>query len=43
MVPAGTVFVLGDHRVVSQDSRHWGMIPQNKINGRLLTKIWPLS
>jgi signal peptidase I len=43
IVPAGTVFVLGDHRVVSQDSRHWGMIPQDQINGRLLTKIWPLS
>jgi signal peptidase I len=42
-VPPGALFVLGDHRLVSQDSRHWGTIPQNAVDGRLLTKIWPLT
>jgi signal peptidase I len=41
-VPAGTLFVLGDHRLVSQDSRAWGTIPQESVDGRLLTKFWPL-
>jgi signal peptidase I len=42
-VPAGEVFVLGDHREVSQDSRQWGTIPQDAVDGRLLTRIWPLG
>ena len=41
-VPAAALFVLGDHRRVSQDSRRWGTIPQGAVDGRLLTKIWPL-
>jgi signal peptidase I len=42
-VPAAELFVLGDHRMVSQDSRRWGTIPQEAVDGRLLTKIWPLA
>ena len=42
-VPSGEIFVLGDHREVSQDSRTWGTIPLEAVDGRLLTKIWPLG
>ena len=42
-VPAGELFVLGDHRLASQDSRQLGTIPQDSVDGRLLARIWPLS
>ena len=40
-VPAGTVFVLGDNRSSSQDSRFLGPIKQEKIIGRAFVVIWP--
>ncbi len=39
-VPEGTVFVLGDAREVSIDSRAFGPIPSADVDGRLLTKVW---
>jgi len=42
VVPPGDVFVLGDHRADSIDSRTFGPIPLDNIDGRVLTKIWPL-
>ena len=43
VVPEGYVFVMGDNRGGSSDSREFGCIPVEKIDGRVSTRIWPLS
>ena len=48
-VPEGKVWVMGDHRGASGDSRvhqddvNNGMVPLEKITGRVVAKIWPLN
>lgn len=42
-VPAGSVFVMGDNRSNSQDSRFIGPIDRDKIVGRAFTLIWPFD
>ena len=43
VVPAGTVFVMGDNRSNSSDSRAFGPIAESKIVGRAFVVIWPPS
>ncbi len=42
-VPAGTVFVMGDNRAGSRDSRVFGPVPVEDIVGRAFFRIWPPS
>jgi signal peptidase I len=42
-VPPDTVWVMGDNRRNSEDSRVFGPIPQNTIVGRVFVRIWPPS
>lgn len=43
IVPEGTVFVLGDNRTKSTDSRMFGCIPIEKIEGKVWIRFWPFS
>ena len=43
VVPAGTIFMMGDNRLSSKDSRFFGCVPIEKINGYVLIRVWPFN
>lgn len=42
-VPEGFIFVMGDHRGASIDSRTWGPVPTHSIRGNVLLRLWPFD
>lgn len=44
-VPDDRIFVMGDHRETSVDSRNTavGCVPSDLVVGRILLRVWPLS
>ncbi|MDI5942124.1 signal peptidase I [Micromonospora sp. DH15] len=43
VVPPGQIFVMGDHRLVSQDARCQGPVPIDNVVGRAFAVVWPSS
>ncbi len=42
-IPAGEIFVMGDNRNNSSDSRSWGTVPTDNIIGKALFVYWPMD
>ncbi len=40
-VPPHELYVLGDNRAESDDSRNWGAVPDADVAGKALVGIWP--
>jgi signal peptidase I len=43
LVPEGQVFVLGDNRQISSDSRSFGPVPVRNIVGKVVMRFWPAT
>ena len=43
LVPEAHLFVLGDNRGSSNDSRYFGMVPLDSVRGRAWLRYWPLQ
>lgn len=42
-VPPNSLYVLGDNRADSDDSRFWGFVPESAVLGKAMFGIWPLG
>jgi signal peptidase I len=40
-IPAGQLFMMGDNRTQSHDSRYFGPIEKSAVIGRVFVRIWP--
>lgn len=42
-VPAGELYVLGDNRNQSEDSRYWGTVPEKNVVGAPVMVLWSFA
>ncbi len=42
-VPEGYIWVMGDNRTNSADSRYFGPVPESSVSGRAIIIYWPLN
>lgn len=42
-VEPGSLFVMGDNRNDSDDSRSWGLLPMKRVEGKAIFIFWPLT
>jgi len=42
-VPAGNIWVMGDNRQASSDSRSFGPVPIENVIGKVLVRFWPFD
>jgi signal peptidase I len=42
VVPSGRLWVMGDNRTNSEDSRVFGPIPRSTVVGRAVVRVWPV-
>jgi signal peptidase I len=43
VIPKGQIWVMGDNRSDSEDSRYFGPIPESSVVGRAFFRIWPIN
>jgi len=41
VIPPDAIYVLGDNRAHSDDSRNWGALPVRAITGKAIVTLWP--